>query len=156
VKISFVRTAGLIVGLGAILGGCASTPWPRSRAQIETPATPCQDFEVQIYFDRDSAEIPREGRSVLASAQAMAKGCQVQAVQVIGLADAAGAFDANLDLSRRRGEAVRKALGKVGFKQVVLEVTAGGEAGATTVMGAAQPLRRRADIRIDLASWPRR
>ena len=155
-KISVGMTAGVIVGVGAVLGGCASTPWPRSRAQIETPATPCQDFEVQIYFDRDSAEIPREGRSVLASAQAMAKGCQVKAVQVIGLADAVGAPDANLDLSRRRGEVVRKALGKAGFKQVVLDVTAAGEAGATTALGAAQPLRRRADIRIDLAPWPRR
>ncbi|WP_236627627.1 OmpA family protein [Caulobacter sp. B11] len=155
-KISVIRTAGVIVGLGAILGGCASTPWPRSRAQIETPATPCQDFQVQIYFDRDSAEIPREGRSVLASAQAMAKGCQVKAVQVVGLADAVGAPGANLDLSRRRGDAVRKALGKAGFKQVVLDVTAAGEAGATTAMGAVQPLRRRADIRIEMGPWPRR
>jgi peptidoglycan-associated lipoprotein len=152
VKSTVGMAAMAIVAMGAGLAGCANAPWPRSRAQIETPATLCEDVQVQIYFDRDSALVTREGRSILASARNLARGCDVKAVTVLGLADALGAPGANLDLSRRRGDAVRKALIKAGFKAVALDVQAGGDTGATTAGGVAKPLRRRADITIDLAT----
>jgi len=139
---------GIAVG-GALLAGCAS-PWPRSRAQIEVAPSLCEDFQVQIYFTRDSVAVTREARSILAEAKNMAKGCAVKEVRVVGLADAVGAPGANLEISKRRATAVTEALGRAGFKNVSFEVRAAGDAGAVTWDGAMQPLRRRADINIDL------
>ena len=104
---------------------------------------------MQIYFDRDSAEVTQEARSVLGSAGALAKGCKVASVHVVGLADSVGAPDVNLALSRQRATAVTKALAKVGFRQVEFDVAAAGDAGAVNGAGEARPLRRRADVRFD-------
>ena len=143
---------GVVVAAG-LAGGCASGP--KSRSQIEAMAPACEDFAVQIYFDRDSAEVTQEARSVLSSAGTLAKGCKVASVHVVGLADAVGSPDVNLALSRQRATAVTKALAKAGFRQVEFDVAAAGDAGALTGAGEARPLRRRADVRFDLDGPPR-
>ena len=148
---SFKQTVAIVGVLGMLVAGCATTPWPRSRAAIETPSTACDDFSVSLYFDRDSATITREARSVLNGAGGVAKGCRVNSVRVVGLADAVGAADANQTLSEQRAKAVTAALAKAGFKQVEFDVAAAGDAGATTRGGETRPLRRRADVRFDLA-----
>ena len=148
-----LTVAGLAAGL--LVTGCASSPWPRSRAQIEIAPARCEAFQVQIYFDRDSTKLTREARSILAEAGKMARGCDVKAVRVVGLADAVGAPGDNLDLSKRRAGAVTQALGRVGFRNVSFDVQAAGDTGATTLGGANRPLRRRADINFDLAPLPR-
>jgi peptidoglycan-associated lipoprotein len=71
-------------------------------------------------------------------------------VRVIGLADAVGAPDANLALSKQRADVVTRGSGKMGFGNVEFDVGAAGDLGATTSDGEARPLRRRADIRFDL------
>jgi peptidoglycan-associated lipoprotein len=148
---SFRLTIAVAAALGIGIAGCATSPWPRSRAAIETPAASCDDFSVSIYFERDSAEVTSEARSVLSGAETMAKGCQVNSVRVVGLADAVGAADANQALSEQRAKTVTAALHKAGFRQVEFDVAAAGDAGATTRGGEARPLRRRADVRFDLA-----
>lgn len=141
---------GLVV-LGALVTGCASsTPWPKSRSQIVQAAPACEDFAVQIYFESQSAQLTSEARSVLKSAEAMATGCKVASVRVIGLADSVGQADANLALSKKRADTVTRALTKAGFGKVDLDVGAAGDAGATNSAGEARPLRRRADIKFDL------
>ncbi len=139
-----------MAAIGVAAAGCASSPWPKSRAQIEAVPAACEDFSVSIYFERDSAAVTREARQVLRGAADLAKGCTAKNVHVVGLADAVGAPDANLALSEKRAAAVTGALARVGFRQVSFEVTAAGDAGATTRDGEARPLRRRADVRIDL------
>lgn len=136
-----------VVAAAGLAGGCATAP--KSRSQIEAATPACEDFAVQIYFDRDSAEVTQEARSVLGSAGALAKGCKVASVHVVGLADSVGAPDVNLALSRQRATAVTKALAKVGFRQVEFDVAAAGDAGAVNGAGEARPLRRRADVRFD-------
>lgn len=138
---------GLAV-LGGLAAGCASSPWPRSRSQIVQTAPSCEDFSVQIYFENRSAKLTSEARSVLKSADSMATGCKVNSVRVIGLADAAGAPDASLQVSKQRADTVTRALAKMGYANV--SFGAAGEAGATNSEGEARPLRRRADIRFDL------
>ena len=135
-----------------LVAGCASNnPWPKSRSQIVETAPACEDFAVQIYFETESAALTNEARSVLKSAEALAKGCKVASVRVIGLADAKGGGpDSNLALSKKRADTVTRALAKSGFSNVNLEVGAAGDAGATTSSGEARPLRRRADIKFDL------
>ena len=141
-------------GAGLILAGCASVPGRPSRAAIVATPPQCADFQVSIYFERDAARVTREARSVLANASAMARGCSVDQAKVVGLADSPGSADVNLDLSRRRAQAVTRALGKAGFAQVAFDVTVTGEAGAITGAGAAAPLRRRADIFFHLSARP--
>ena len=144
-------TAIGIVVVAGLVAGCASSPWPKSRSQIVTTAPVCEDFAVQIYFERDSAEVTSEARSVLKSAGTLTKGCKVDSVRVLGLADAVGAPDVNLALSKKRATAVTDALAKVGFRNVEFDVTAAGDTGSITGSGEARPLRRRADVKFDLA-----
>lgn len=140
-----------VVALGGLVAGCATkSPWPKSRSQIVQTAPSCEDFSVQIYFENKSAQLTNEARQVLKSADALATGCKVASVRVIGLADAAGAPAANLAVSKQRADAVTKALSKMGYGNVEFDVGAAGDAGATTSDGEARPLRRRADIRFDL------
>jgi outer membrane protein OmpA-like peptidoglycan-associated protein len=85
----------------------------------------------------------------------MAKGCVVEKARVVGLADAVGASDVNLALSKRRAQSVTQALTKAGFAQVEIDQMSVGDIGATNTAGAAAPLRRRAAIFFDLSSPPR-
>jgi outer membrane protein OmpA-like peptidoglycan-associated protein len=142
---------GAVVVAG-LVAGCVSHPGPKSRSQIVTTAPACENFAVQIYFERDSAEVTSEARSVLKSAGALAKGCNVNSVRVLGLADAVGAPAVNLALSKKRAAAVTDALGKVGFRNVEFDVAAAGDSGSITGSGEARPLRRRADVQFDLAA----
>jgi len=136
------------VVLSGLAAGCASTPWPKSRSQVVQTAPSCEDFAVQIYFENRSAKLTSEARSVLKSADAVATGCKVASVRVIGLADAVGAPDTSLQVSKQRADTVTRALAKMGYDNVAFG--AAGEAGATTTDGEARPLRRRADIQFDL------
>jgi outer membrane protein OmpA-like peptidoglycan-associated protein len=136
--------------LGGLAAGCASTPWPKSRSQVVQTAPSCEDFSVQIYFPDRSTKLTNEARSVLKSADALASGCKVASVKVVGLASAPGAPEANLTLSKQRADVVTRALGKMGHANVAFEVGAVGGAGALTSDGDARPLRRRADIMFDL------
>lgn len=124
-----------------LLSGCAT--WPGNRA---TTPNPCQDLTVSIYFQRDSTAITREARAVLKGAGDMAKGCVLGQVDVTGLADSVGDPDVNLALSKRRAEAVRGAVERLGFTTVNFNVGAIGESGAMTASGDDRPLRRRADV----------
>lgn len=138
-------------GVGLMLAGCASAPWKPTRASIETTPPACADFQVSIYFERDEAQLTREARSVLNNASTMARGCNVRKARVVGLADAVGASDVNLELSRRRATSVTQALSRAGFSQVEFDVAAAGEANATTAAGETAPLRRRTDIFFEIA-----
>lgn len=132
------------------LGGCATVQDARARL-VRAPAR-CVDQTVQIYFEPQSAALTREGRLVIDQAAADARGCRVTAVDVVGLADAAGAPDANLELSRRRAEAVAQALAANGLPPAEFRVGAAGQAGAVTPDGRAAPLRRRADVTLHLSN----
>jgi peptidoglycan-associated lipoprotein len=139
----------LALALPLALGGCQTLQNARDR--IVRPTVRCDDQAVQIYFEPRSAEITPEGRAVIAQAADQAKGCVVRRVEVLGLADAAGSPDANLELSRQRAQAVTQVLTKAGLPAGEFAVGAAGQTGATTARGEAQPLRRRADVILHLA-----
>jgi outer membrane protein OmpA-like peptidoglycan-associated protein len=143
-----VSTKVVLIGLAALsLGACSTVSVPGfSRARATRP---CQDLTVHIYFQRDSATVTREARAVLKGAGDMARGCQLGAVDVVGLADAVGDPAANLALSQKRADAVKAALARLGFDTVNFQVGAVGEDGAT-LGGADKPLRRRADVTFHL------
>jgi outer membrane protein OmpA-like peptidoglycan-associated protein len=140
----------LTAGVAMALSAC--TTMPTSRDRIVKAAPQCVDQTVQIYFEPFSADVTKEGRAVLAAAAQQSKPCKVTSVDVVGLADAVGAPDANLELSKRRAKAVTAALAGVGLPAGEFKLAAAGEQGAVTASGQARPLRRRADIVLHLAA----
>ena len=142
----YAATAGLCAALA--LAGCSTTRNARDR--IVKPQARCVDLTVQVYFEPDSAEVTSDGRAVLQAAAGQAKGCKVASVSVLGLADAAGAPAANLELSKRRADAVAKALAATGLPAAEFDTAAAGQAGAVTASGDTRPLRRRADVTLKL------
>lgn len=149
-----MKTVGVMVLGGALLtaAGCASTEGPFRVLRRPAAVAPsvCADFQASLYFDRDSAVLTREARMVLNDARTQARDCAVRSVRVVGLADAVGAPEANLALSRQRAEAVSRALGGLGFAKVDVDMAAVGDAGSVAPSGASAPLRRRADVLFDL------
>ncbi len=130
----------LILGVAALaLTACKTTP----KTEV-AGFKRCEDVSVAIYFEPSSAVIGSEGRAVLRGAAGRTKGCAVDRVDVIGLADAVGSADANMKLSEQRAVAVTKTLNGYGLKNV--RVGAVGDSGALTPAGAAAPLRRRAEV----------
>src|SRR6185503_15712294 len=95
----FLARPLVAAGLLAALTACTTTT-ERTRL-VRAPAR-CADQTVQLYFEPQSSELTKEGRDVIAAAAAGARACKVMSVEVIGLADAAGAPGANLELSQKR------------------------------------------------------
>ena len=139
------------LGAGLALAGCATTPPGGPRAKIETPAA-CENLTVHIYFEPESAEVTDEGRAVLSQAATSAKTCKVERVKVLGLADAVGAPAANLELSKQRVASVTRALIATGLPAGEFDLAAAGQQGAVTQDGEARPLRRRADVTLELTT----
>lgn len=141
------------LGLAAaalVLTGCETPGGARGRIVQAPPA--CENVTAQIYFEADSAEVTDEGRAILAQAASTAKTCKVDRVRVLGPADAVGAPAANMELSKQRVAAVTKALLANGLPAAEFDLTAAGQAGATAADGEARPLRRRADVTIELSA----
>lgn len=144
-------TAWRILGVAALTGGLLAGCNTITRDQIVKAPSSCEDMTVQIYFEPDSAEVTKEGEAVLRTAAAAARNCKVDHVRVLGLADAAGAPAANLELSKRRAASVTAALAATGLPAAEFDLAAAGQSGAVTPAGA-QPLRRRADITVELSA----
>ena len=124
--------------LAALLAGCATRP--------AIVAGPCADADLSIYFDENSADITGPAHALIADTVRHARGCAVQEVDVLGLADYRGPADANLDLSRHRAEAVARALADAGLPAPHFSIDAAGEAGSIAAPGVVEPLRRRAEV----------
>ncbi len=150
-----LRAAGISVQCGAVLGegaalnrsgcllaavaflglaGCETTHRRYTGPLIAAPAS-CADIVFPIYFEPGSAAVTREAERMIASASRRSAGCRVAGVDVVGLADAAGAAGANLALSERRADAVTQALGRNGFSTAPVRVVASGAADASTASG---------------------
>lgn len=145
------RTTTTLAALSLMLGlsACASQGDGRDRL-VKAPKL-CQDLTVPVYFEPNQAQITREGRRVIAAGAAQARGCQVDAVRVLGLADAAGDPAANLELSKQRAASVADAVRSAGLPAAEFEVAAAGQAGSVTAAGQV-PVRRRADITLKLST----
>jgi len=148
-KTEIIVGAALVVGLTAGLSGCASMQSARDRMVRRAPV--CQDVTVPIYFESNAADVTPEGRKVLTAAARAVRRCKVESVRVVGLADAAGAQAANLELSKKRADAVADAVAKAGLPAAQFDLVAAGDAGSVTARGDTVPVRRRADVTLHLA-----
>jgi outer membrane protein OmpA-like peptidoglycan-associated protein len=112
------------------LGACADL---RSERGFRS-ASACADLTVQIYFESGSADVSPEGRGVIDSAAAIARNCRVSSIAMNAPADAAGDPEVDLQLSKRRIEAVTAVLASAGMEMAGVPVA------------APSPIRRRADV----------
>lgn len=133
--------------LALMLAACAGLGG-RERL-VKTPPR-CQDAAVQVYFEPGSHDLTDEGRTMLAQAAGETAGCNIERVVVVGLADAEGAPNANLELSKRRAQTVTAALAAVKLPAAEFRLTAAGEQGALTAAGA-EPLRRRVEVILQMS-----
>ncbi len=138
--------AGLVLAVG--LSSCTSMG---GRDRVVRAPKVCQDMTMPVYFEPNDAAITREGRRAIAAGAAEARGCRVDAVRVLGLADAAGEPAANLELSRKRAASVAEAIRRAGLPNAEFEVDAAGQSGSVTSAGQV-PVRRRADITLKLSA----
>ena len=151
-KFGAAALAGALA-LAAAIGGCQNKP-PAASATLILAPPDCVDINFPIYFEPRSAGVTSEAAKLIAIAGQRARGCDVTGITVVGLADARGAPDANLELSRRRAAAVTRELRRRGFTTVEFREKAMGLAGAATAAGDARPLRRRVDVSIHLMNLP--
>ncbi|RAK64988.1 OmpA family protein [Phenylobacterium kunshanense] len=138
-----------LLAMAATASGCASVRDARDRIVRASPT--CEDLSVPVYFEPNVAVLTREGQRVIAAAARQARGCTVRSVRVVGLADATGDPAANLELSKQRAASVAAAVARAGLPAATFDVEAFGQAGSITPDGRVQPVRRRADITLDLA-----
>jgi peptidoglycan-associated lipoprotein len=141
----------MVAGLALAVGVSGCTTMRNARDRIVRAPKVCQDVTVPVYFEPNEAEITRDGRRVISASAAQAKGCSVDSVRVLGLADAAGEPQANLELSKKRAASVADAIAKAGLPAAEFEVAAAGQAGAVNKDGQTAPVRRRADITLKLS-----
>jgi OmpA-OmpF porin, OOP family len=106
----------------ARLEGRAETP-PAARPA----ATPMPGREYRVYFEFDRAEILPEAQQILLQIAALAKQSPDLKILLVGKADRSGGDAYNLQLSRRRADAVHDALTKAGVAKSRLETRWVGE-----------------------------
>ncbi len=147
------------VGLFAMILTACQSHGPRAmsaKGPLIQSASPCIDFSQTLYFEAGQATVTRQAEKLINLAATRTRGCRVTGVAVVGLSDAPGDPAANLELSRRRGEAVKSVLHRHGYDAVEIQVAAVGDSGAQTAAGQSKPVRRRAEIAFHLAPPPPR
>ena len=124
------------------LGGCASVSHVRDMAM-----SPCRhDTTVTLYFDTGQDAVTDIGQQIVAATAKRLRACTVKEIRLLGLADASGAAQTNLDLSKRRADNVLHAFVVAGLPVPKYTLVAAGDKGAVTAQGAAEPVRRRVDV----------
>jgi len=146
---AIVVTAAVLAGLG--LSGCGATKIFTRDQLVATPAT-CVSQRFDVYFADSEAGLTPSARQAIAATADLLKGCRINRVQVLGLADARGGQAANLSLSERRAQAVAAALTEAGWPAPAFDVSAAGDTGATTDTGVREPLRRRTEVLVEASN----
>jgi hypothetical protein len=108
-------------------------------------------------FDHNSASLKGEHEGKIAFAAEMLIGLLTKTagkVTVTGHTDLTGGEDYNLDLGRRRADAVRDALVKAGVLTSSITVDTAGETKPAVKTGSKEPRNRRVEVRFEGASVP--
>ena len=127
----------------------APAPPPKPVAKPKPkPAPPPPPRAVNVFFDWDRANIRGDAQRVLETAAALAKRGGFTRVNLAGHADRSGDARYNMALSRRRAEAVKAALVKLGLSAGNISLVARGESAplVATADGVREPRNRRVEI----------
>jgi outer membrane protein OmpA-like peptidoglycan-associated protein len=144
-----------IAAAGFSAAGCVSSntpdavPPPVGSSATLSPADAanCRDGSIDIYFNQWEYELNSFSRDVLTRAQGSLAGCRIEHVRIVGLADATGDEQANIEVSQKRTQSIADALEAGGWSRSQFELVAVGKRGAV-VDGVEAPMRRRANISV--------
>lgn len=142
--------AKLISVLAALaLSACATAP--ETFAEFDPSA--CYERSFNIYFEADEDQLSAPAREAIDTVQGQLRGCHIESVRILGLAEAEGTARAAVDLSARRALYVAQYMERErGWSQDKIQTLAAGEAGAVTEEGLAQPMRRVARITVNASA----
>lgn len=135
---------GIAVLMGLLAAGCGHLT--RDRADLVRSGSACADSQFTIYFDEGSTRLTRPAAQLIDETGRALRTCAITSVRVVGLADASGTPEANQSLSQRRAAVVAQALRSRGLPTPSFAIDAAGDAGALTVDGRENPVRRRAEV----------
>ncbi len=135
----------------AALVACVS-PAARDPDRPFDPAA-CYPREFSVYFEGLDTRLSREAREIIDLAVESVRGCRIQHVRIVGLADARGHEEVSEEVSIERARSVADYLARtVGWPRESFELRATGERGAVTEEGLARPMRRRTHVTVDAAA----
>ena len=109
---------------------------------------PCHNTTVTLYFETASDQVTDVGQQIISITAQQLKACPVKDLKLLGLADASGQAQTNLDLSKRRAQHVLDAFVKAGLEIPHFTLVAAGDKGAVAANGAVEPLRRQVDATV--------
>lgn len=133
----------MVAAAGLALAACASEAPMGDRSALIYEPSGCVMQTLDVYFDEGQARLTAPARELIRMTGERLQGCQVDRVEVIGLASATGSAGRNQTLSQRRADHVTEELRAAGWPAPELDVAAAGDAGALTDTGLSEPLRRR-------------
>jgi outer membrane protein OmpA-like peptidoglycan-associated protein len=112
-------------------------------------AMPSKPVRYILYFLSDGVQLTPESKALLPEVLSTTRERQSRDIAVVGHASKAGDEAFNIDLSRRRAEAVRKILVKAGLPTEAFEVTSHGSANPLVISNNPhEPKNRRVEITI--------
>ncbi len=112
-------------------------------------AMPTKPVRYILYFMSDGVQLTPESRDLLPKVRGTARERQSLDIAVVGHASKAGDEAYNIELSRRRAEAVRKMLVKDGLPSEAFEVTSHGSANPLVEsQNPHEPRNRRVEVTI--------
>lgn len=116
-----------------------------------TPTPSPEPDEYRVFFEFDDATVTSDGQRVIDEVKADLDGESAARVRLIGWASTIGAHDYNQRLSRRRAEAVRAELTRIGVDADRISLDARGETDlpVPTPDGVDEPRNRQVSIMVD-------
>ena len=152
-----IRNTIAVAFAAAALAACSTMGLGGASQQSAAPFDPanCYTRELDIYFPGQTTELSRESQEIMDGLGENVRGCQINAVRVIGETDTQGGAVSNDEISEQRAQAVSEYLAtRVGFPRSRMTVAAAGERGAVTPEGLAVPMRRRTHIVVEAVPPP--
>lgn len=139
-----------MIGTGLLttltLSACSTPGLYKTRDQLVSNPLACGERRFEVYFDNDRDTLTTAAVQAIQLHADQLRPCQIDRIQVTGLADArGGASVRNQTLSARRAETVAEALAVAGLPAPAFELSAAGADGASQA-GINDPLRRRTEV----------
>jgi len=112
-------------------------------------ALPEKPVRFILYFESETTRLTPESQALLPKVLATAKERSSRDIAIVGHASAAGDANYNIDISRRRAEAVRKLVVKAGLPPEGIEVASHGSANPLVISSNPhEPKNRRVEITV--------